>query len=467
MLRLFDTATGTVTPLEPRTPGQVSMYVCGPTVYGPPHLGHGRFSLVFDVLRRYLEWTGLEVTYVSNITDIDDKIIALAAEQGTTEQDVAVAWEAVWWEAMDAIGVRRPDRDPHATAYVEDMVALIGDLVARDVAYETDDGVYFSAASVDDYGLLARQSLDSLRAGARVDVDDDKRSPVDFALWKKAKPGEPSWPSPWGPGRPGWHTECVVMSLDLLGDGFDIHGGGQDLAFPHHENERAQAVAAGRTFATHWVHNGFVEVGGEKMSKSLGNFTDLLDLVAETDPRAYRLLVLRSHYRSPVEVTRSTTADAAKALEGLDAFARRVAPLLDGATADAEVLDAFRAAMDDDLDTPAASATRPGRPRTGPGPTGCATSWWPPGSWSRTPPPAPSSARPEGDGVRSAPTVRARPRPVALGVGAPGYHRSTPGAPGGSGASLPSGGPPSEGTDDHHRAVTSRHAPAPRGGAGV
>ena len=356
MLRLFDTATGTVTPLEPRTPGQVSMYVCGPTVYGPPHLGHGRFSLVFDVLRRYLEWTGLEVTYVSNITDIDDKIIALAAEQGTTEQDVAVAWEAVWWEAMDAIGVRRPDRDPHATAYVEDMVALIGDLVARDVAYETDDGVYFSAASVDDYGLLARQSLDSLRAGARVDVDDDKRSPVDFALWKKAKPGEPSWPSPWGPGRPGWHTECVVMSLDLLGDGFDIHGGGQDLAFPHHENERAQAVAAGRTFATHWVHNGFVEVGGEKMSKSLGNFTDLLDLVAETDPRAYRLLVLRSHYRSPVEVTRSTTADAAKALEGLDAFARRVAPLLDGATADAEVLDACRAAMDDDLDTPAAVA---------------------------------------------------------------------------------------------------------------
>jgi cysteinyl-tRNA synthetase len=364
VLQLFDTALGRVVPLEPREPGKVSMYVCGPTVYGPPHLGHGRFSLVFDVLRRYLTWSGLDVTYVSNITDIDDKIIARAAEAGTTPEAVAAENEAVWWTAMEALGVARPDEDPHATDYVEQMVALIAELVERGDAYVADDGVYFSPDSVGDYGLLARQSLESLRAGARVDVAEHKRSPVDFALWKFAKPGEPEWPSPWGPGRPGWHTECVVMSLDLLGDDFDIHGGGQDLAFPHHENERAQAVAAGRAFARHWVHNGFVEVGGEKMSKSLGNFTTLLDLVERTDPRAYRLLVLRAHYRSPLEVTPATTADAAAALTRLDALARRARSAglaLSGdepgaPAADPEALAEFRRAMDDDLDTPAVVA---------------------------------------------------------------------------------------------------------------
>jgi cysteinyl-tRNA synthetase len=363
VLELFDTARGAVVPLATREPGKVSMYVCGPTVYGPPHLGHGRFSLVFDVLRRYLEWTGLDVTYVSNITDIDDKIIARAAELGVGTAEVVTENEAIWWDAMEAIGVARPDHDPHATDYVERMVDLIADLIAKDAAYVSDDGVYFSPAVVGDYGLLARQSIESLQAGARVDVAEHKHSPVDFALWKLAKPGEPSWPSPWGDGRPGWHTECVVMSLDLLGDGFDLHGGGQDLAFPHHENERAQAVAAGRTFATHWVHNGFVEVGGEKMSKSLDNFTTLLDLVERTDPRAYRLLVLRAHYRSPLEVTPATTADAAAALERLDAAARRAASVglqldagADGTAPDAEALAAFRAAMDADLDTPAAVA---------------------------------------------------------------------------------------------------------------
>jgi cysteinyl-tRNA synthetase len=353
MLRLFDTAEGRVVPIELREPGKVSMYVCGPTVYGPPHLGHGRFSLVFDILRRYLEWTGLDVTYVSNITDIDDNIIRRAAEEGRSTQEVVDEYEALWVEVMDAIGVKRPTEDPHATAYVERMVELVAALEVDGYAYETDDGVYFTAEKVADYGLLARQSLDSLRSGARVDVDDDKRSPIDFALWKKAKPGEPSWPSPWGPGRPGWHTECVVMSLDLLGDGFDIHGGGQDLAFPHHENERAQAVAHGRRFARHWVHNGFVEVGGEKMSKSLDNFTNLVDLIETTDQRAYRLLVLRAHYRSPVEVNKDTTDDAVQALERLDAFARRAAPLPD-VPPDAAALAEFRDAMDDDLDTPRA-----------------------------------------------------------------------------------------------------------------
>jgi cysteinyl-tRNA synthetase len=357
MLQLFDTAKGGVAPLQPREPGKVSMYVCGPTVYGPPHLGHGRFSLVFDVLRRYLEWSGYDVTYVSNITDIDDRIIERAQREHRDWRDITRRCEDVWYRAMDALGVRRPDLDPHATAYVEQMVDLIGRLVDRGAAYETTDGVYFVAERVDDYGLLARQPLDTLKAGARVEGRDEKRSPVDFALWKKAKPGEPHWPSPWGDGRPGWHTECVVMSLDLLGEDFDLHGGGQDLAFPHHENERAQAVADGRRFARMWVHNGFVEVEGTKMSKSLGNVTNLVDLVEQYDGRAYRLLVLRSHYRSPIDVTDDSLRDAEAALGRLDAFARRAAGLesLAGAEPDVDALEQFRTAMDDDLQTPAAT----------------------------------------------------------------------------------------------------------------
>jgi cysteinyl-tRNA synthetase len=359
VIRLHDTATGTVRELALREPGKVGMYVCGPTVYGPPHLGHGRFSLVFDVLRRYLEWTGLEVRYVSNITDIDDHIIERANREGRTSEEIAVKCEAVWYQAMDAIGVKRPTADPHATAYVDEMIALVTELVDRSRAYVTGDGVYLSVETVEGYGLLARQSLDEMRAGGgdRDLVGEEKRSPSDFVLWKFAKPGEPSWDSPWGPGRPGWHTECVVMSLDLLGEGFDIHGGGQDLAFPHHENERAQAVALSKQFATHWVHNGFVEVGGEKMSKSLGNFTNLLDLIETVDPRAYRLLVLQSHYRSPLEISRETTDRAERSLAGLDAFARRVASELPGwHPADHDTMERFRALMDNDLDTPGAMA---------------------------------------------------------------------------------------------------------------
>lgn len=355
MISLFDTAVGRVRPLEPREPGRVSMYVCGPTVYGPPHLGHGRFSLVFDVLRRYLEWSGNEVTYVSNITDIDDNIIERAASTGRTPDEVTSENEAIWYEAMDALGVQRPSSDPHATAFVEEMVALIEELVGRGAAYELDDGVYFRCSTVADYGLLARQDLDSLVAGARVEADTRKDSPADFVLWKLAKPGEPSWPSPWGAGRPGWHTECVVMSLDLLGDGFDIHGGGQDLSFPHHENERAQACALGRRFASHWVHNGFVEVGGEKMSKSLNNFTNLTELVDRVDPRAYRMLCLQAHYRSPVDVNDDTIAQAVAALGRLDAVARRTADLT-GSSPDPDLMARFVRHMDDDLATPAAMA---------------------------------------------------------------------------------------------------------------
>jgi cysteinyl-tRNA synthetase len=351
---------GAVAEISPREPGRMSMYVCGLTVYEVPHIGHGRAALVYDVLRRYLEWRGVEVVHISNITDIDDNIIRRAEEQGRSAEEVAREYEAVWWDALDRLGVLQPTVVPHATEYVEDMVRLIEDLVARGVAYESSDGVYLSVEKVDGYGLLTHQPLESLRAGARVEVDEAKRSPVDFALWKKAKPGEPSWPSPWGPGRPGWHTECVVMSLDLLGEDFDLHTGGLDLVFPHHENERAQAVALGRRFARHWMHHGFVEVAGEKMSKSLGNFTTLVDLLDHTDARAYRLVVLQSHYRTPLEVTPATIGAAEASLERLDALARRFdlgavgrPPSRD---LDREAIDRFTDAMDNDLDTPAAVA---------------------------------------------------------------------------------------------------------------
>ncbi|HLK45536.1 MAG TPA: cysteine--tRNA ligase, partial [Acidimicrobiales bacterium] len=367
MLRLFDSARGRVVDLTPREAGRFSMYVCGPTVDGPPHIGHGRFTLTWDVVRRWQAFAGLEVDHVSNVTDIDDKIIARAAREGRTEPEVAAQYEAEWWAVMDALDVLRPTAAPHATAYVSEMVAMIGTLLERGNAYATDDGVYLDTSTVPDYGLLAGQPLDSLRAGARVEVDVQKRSPLDFALWKAVKPGEPSWEAPFGPGRPGWHTECVVMSLALLGEHFDLHSGGQDLKFPHHENERAQAVALGRGFARHWAHNGWVVVEGVKMSKSLDNFTTLADLLARADARAYRLLLLRAHYRGPIEVTGETIADAARALARLDAVARRLELTpIDVTTpvrradhdlsAEPEVVAAFEALVDDDLNTPSAVA---------------------------------------------------------------------------------------------------------------
>ncbi len=351
MLRIYDTARQEVVPLQLRDPDKVSMYVCGPTVYAPPHLGHGRMVLVFDVIRRYLTWRGFDVTFVSNVTDIDDKIIEKANTEGISSEEVAAVAEDVWWEAMDRIDVLRPDHTPHATAYVDEMVDLIARLVDTDRAYVTSDGVYLGVEGVEGYGLLAHQSLDQLLEGGgdRTVVGTEKRHPADFALWKFSKEGEPSWPSPWGDGRPGWHTECVVMSLDLLGEGFDIHAGGMDLTFPHHENERAQAIADGKGFSTHWMHNGFVEMDGQKMSKSLGNVRNLVDLTDTYDPRAYRLLVLRSHYRSPIEITDVTMRDAEAALGRLDAFVRRTASL-DG-SADPAVVDTFRTTMDDDFDT--------------------------------------------------------------------------------------------------------------------
>jgi cysteinyl-tRNA synthetase len=359
MLRLYDTATREIRELRLREPATVSIYLCGPTVYGPPHLGHGRATLVYDVLRRYLEWTGLQVRLVSNITDIDDKIIDRAQREDRPWQDITHRCETVWFDAMGKLGVARPTDVPHATEYVEQMVAMIDELVASDRAYVTSDGVYLSVETVPDYGLLANQRLsDLLEGGGEREVfgAGQKRHPADFALWKLSKPGEPSWQSPWGDGRPGWHSECVVMSLDILGEGFDLHCGGMDLKFPHHENERAQAVALGKAFAGHWMHNGFVvDAEGEKMSKSLGNVANLLDLMEQYDPRAYRMLLLQSHYRGPITITQDNIDAAVKALAGLDAFAARTAAL-PAAEADPSVVAHFRERMDDDLDTPSATA---------------------------------------------------------------------------------------------------------------
>ena len=344
-----------------REPGKLGIYLCGPTVYGPPHLGHGRATLVYDILRRYLEWSGVKVRLVSNITDIDDKIIDRANRENRDWTEITHKCENIWFKAMGELDVLRPTDVPHATEYVEQMVAMIGNLMARNAAYTTDDGVYLDISSVPDYGLLAHQSLDDMLSGGgdrEVLGAAQKRHPADFALWKFSKPGEPSWPSPWGEGRPGWHSECVVMSLELLGEGFDLHCGGADLRFPHHENERAQAVALGKTFAQHWMHNGFVvDTEGEKMSKSLGNVTNLVDLVQHYDPRAYRMLLLQTHYRSPVKVGQDNIDAAVNSLAGLDGFAHRMANTsLPTSVPDETVIAQFRSLMDNDLDSPSAMA---------------------------------------------------------------------------------------------------------------
>jgi cysteinyl-tRNA synthetase len=359
MICLYDTLSREKVELVPRDEGKVSIYVCGPTVYEVPHVGHGRAALVFDIISRYLEWRGLDVTYVTNITDVEDKIIARAAEEGSSEPEVAQRYEAAYWAEMDRLGVQRPDSLPRATAYIDRMVKLIGELIDSGRAYVIEgQGVYFDVAAFPEYGELAHRRIDDLvaSAGARVEVDERKRNPVDFALWKAAKPGEPAWDSPWGKGRPGWHIECSSMSLDLLGEGFDIHGGGDDLVFPHHENERAQAEGAGHRFARYWVHNAMVMVGDQKMAKSLHNFTTLKDAVDAHGPRAMRMAVLQSHYRSPVEIGDRELRAAGEAVARLDALARRarVAGITTDAPVDESAVSAFRDAMDDDFGTPEA-----------------------------------------------------------------------------------------------------------------
>ncbi|ACU53274.1 cysteinyl-tRNA synthetase [Acidimicrobium ferrooxidans DSM 10331] len=352
MLRLYDTARRELIQLTPGTPEQVTVYVCGPTVYDDPHLGHGRLAVVFDTLRRTLERLVAPVRFVSNITDIDDKIVDRAAREGVTPPAIAERYESRWWDAIDALGVRRPTVAPHASEWLDAMVALIERLVDRGHAYMTKNGVYLSVDHVPDYGLLKHQALEELRAGARVEVDDAKRSPLDFALWKTVESDAYGFATSLGYGRPGWHTECVAMSTELLGSTFDLHGGGMDLVFPHHENERAQASLLDMGFAQHWVHNAFVELEGEKMSKSLGNTFGLHDAIASAGGRVVRLAYLRAHYRSPVELTTTTLEQAAAQLARLDSQAGAG----DARAAEPADLEEFDAALADDLDTPAALA---------------------------------------------------------------------------------------------------------------
>ena len=361
MVSFYDTRRREIVPFEPLVEGRVSMYVCGPTVYDDPHVGHARTALTFDMMRRYLQWRGFEVTFVSNITDIDDNIINRASETGTTEPELAARYEQVYVDQMDRFGIARPDHRPHATEYVAEMLDFIGDLVDRGAAYAIEGkGVYFSVAAHNRYGDLIGRTPEELRegAGARVEVDVEKVDPLDFALWKAAKPGEPVWDSPWGPGRPGWHIECVAMAIDLLGETFDIHGGGDDLAFPHHQNEVAEAEGADLGFARHWIHGAMLNVNGEKMAKSLGNFTTLSDLLDAYEPQVLRLLMLQTHYRTVMELSDDALAGAAGALDRLRAWHRRaVAAGLDpAAVPDADAVARFTAAMDDDFGTPAGLA---------------------------------------------------------------------------------------------------------------
>ena len=354
MLRIYDTAARSVRDFEPRTAGKVSMYVCGVTPYDAPHLGHGRTAVTFDVIRRYLAWRGYEVEFVTNVTDIEDKIIARASEQGITEPELAAKFEKMYFDQLDRLGVQPPDHLPRATEFIAQIHALIAELIAMGRAYAIEgSGAYFKVDSLGTYGKLSHRTLEQLleSAGARVDVDEDKRSPVDFALWKAAKPGEPAWESPWGAGRPGWQIECSAMALEILGEDFDLHGGGSDLVFPHHENEIAQAEGAGHPFARYWMHGGMVMVGKEKMGKSLGNMLSLSDAIDVHGPRSFRWLVAQHHYRNQLEINDEALTAARATIEGYDALARRLraagAPMV--AVGDTS---AFADVMDNDFDTP-------------------------------------------------------------------------------------------------------------------
>jgi cysteinyl-tRNA synthetase len=353
-IRLFDTVTQSLRDFEPRVPGTVGMYVCGPTVQSSPHIGHLRSALAYDLWRRWFTYRGLTVTFVRNVTDIDDKI--LAASGATEWWALAYEVEREFTDATNALGILPPTYEPRATGHIGDMIALIERLIERGHAYATDDGsgdVYFSVSSWPDYGQLTRQSPDAVENDDTA-VDRAKKNPRDFALWKGRKSDEPetaSWASPWGRGRPGWHIECSAMATRYLGSSFDVHGGGLDLRFPHHENELAQSRAAGDDFATTWLHNGLVTVGGKKMSKSTGNVFGLNDVLAETDWVTARYLLLASHYRSPMDVHDGAIAEAAAAWDRVRGFAQRTAAAVTDGTV---VPEAFAAAMDDDLSMPTA-----------------------------------------------------------------------------------------------------------------
>jgi cysteinyl-tRNA synthetase len=360
MLTIYNSLTRAKQRFVALTPGQVGMYVCGMTVYDFCHLGHARVLVVFDLVSRWLMASGYQVTYVRNITDIDDKIIRRALDNGEPFEQLTGRFIEAMNDDATALGVRKPDLEPRATENIPQMLKLIGALIQKGIAYPADNGdVYYAVHKFDGYGKLSGKSLDQLRAGARVDVDPNKREPLDFVLWKAAKAGEPSWDSPWGKGRPGWHIECSAMSERYLGTHFDIHGGGQDLQFPHHENEIAQSEGVhGHTFVNYWMHNGFVRIDDEKMSKSLGNFFTVREILDRYDAEVVRFFIARAHYRSPLNYSDHHLDDARQALT-------RLYTALKGFDFDSKDYEIdwggdyskrFREAMDDDFNTPEAVA---------------------------------------------------------------------------------------------------------------
>jgi len=360
MLKIYNTLTRAKEEFTPLAPPRVGMYVCGMTVYDHPHIGNARAMIAFDVAQRWLRARGYRVTYVRNVTDIDDKIIRRAAESGEAPGALAGRFRRAMEDDFAVLGIQKPDLEPRATQHVDDMQSLIGALERRGLAYQARDGdVCFPVRKFPGYGRLSGKSLDELRAGERVEVDTAKRDPLDFVLWKRAKAGEPSWPSPWGEGRPGSHIECSAMSMKLLGELFDVHGGGQDLPFPHHENEIAQsegALADGRPFVRYWMHNAFVRMDEEKMSKSLGNVVTVPQALARHDGEVLRFFFARAHYRSPLSYTERNLEDTRQALATLYT-ALKTAPREAAEPDWAEPHGArFSAAMDDDFNTPEAIA---------------------------------------------------------------------------------------------------------------
>jgi cysteinyl-tRNA synthetase len=363
MLKVHNSLTGEKEEFKPLRGNEVRMYVCGMTNYDYIHVGHARMLTVFDLIQRYLRSLGYAVTYVRNITDIDDKIIERAAAKGENWADLAARFTAAMHEDCATLGLQAPDREPRATEYIGPIIAMTQTLIEKGYAYAASNGdVMYSVRKFAEYGRLSGKKIDDLRAGSRVQVDDAKLDPLDFVLWKRAKPGEPFWASPWGDGRPGWHIECSAMSTSLLGGYFDLHGGGEDLKFPHHENEIAQSCAAcGTPFVKVWMHNGFVRVNDEKMSKSLGNFFTLREVLKTLrDPEVMRFFLLSSHYRGPINYSAAQLAQADETLLGLY---RALKDAGDSGPVDEERYSAFRGAMDDDFNTPEALAVIQGAAR--------------------------------------------------------------------------------------------------------
>lgn len=363
-LRVYNSLTRKKEDFHPLVPGAVGMYVCGVTVYDMCHIGHARSIVLFDVIYRYLTHLGYSVTYVRNFTDVDDKIINRANELGENWKQLAERFIGEFYTDVDALGVRRPTYEPRATEHIEEIKEIVSRLIDAGHAYQAEGDVLFSVDGFKGYGKLSGKIIDELIAGARVDVDEKKKAPLDFVLWKAAKPGEPSWDSPWGPGRPGWHIECSAMSMRYLGESFDIHGGGADLIFPHHENEIAQSEGAtGKPFVNYWIHNGFVNIRAEKMSKSLGNVLNIREILSKVHPEALRLFLLSSHYRSPLDYNENSIRESSAGLERLYAAMGALSDLIGAGGKNRELPEAlsgmrakFAEAMNDDFNTPRALA---------------------------------------------------------------------------------------------------------------